>query len=100
MHCGWIPEEEWEPWRKPEDRAIPTQIGPSPYRLNVCPGWVVRQPAVVEAAQAYGPYEKGAMAAYYPPDVTANNVYEGAQAVAHSFNKFQNWKLKESRKDT
>jgi len=99
MHCGWMPREEWAVWRTPQERGLPPAIGPVTYDLDVCPGWLVRQPAVVEAAQAHAAYDKGSMETFFPE--AASSLLEGVQAMSQSLNRFQSWKLKESRrKDT
>jgi len=98
MHCGWLPREDWTPWVKPEDRGIPPALGPVRYEADVCPGWLVRQAAVVEASEAHAAFDKGAMEAFYPPDLTPNNVYEGVKAMSRSCNAFHVWQLKEAQR--
>lgn len=54
MHCGFIPREKW---RSPA--ILPKAFGGIPYESDTCPGWLVRQPAVVEGAKAYMKLEAG-----------------------------------------
>lgn len=53
MHCGYLPRSSWPPGKL---RVI---CGPEPYTADVCPGWLVRQPAVGEANAALAAKEAG-----------------------------------------
>lgn len=54
MHCGYIPREKW---RSPA--ILPKSIGGIPYESDTCPGYLVRQPAVVQGAEAYAMLDAG-----------------------------------------
>lgn len=54
MHCGFMPREQW---RTPS--IVPKAFGGIPFESDICPGWLVRQPAVVEGAKAYAQLEAG-----------------------------------------
>lgn len=52
LHCGYMPRSEWKGDGVP--KGVPPHFGGGePYSVDVCPGWLVRQDEVVEAAQAY-----------------------------------------------
>lgn len=84
MHCGLMPRDQWTP--EMDREAVPAYFGGQPYNANICPGWLVRQPAVIEASQAYSAYEKGALAIYDPDGM--NVVLEAAMALDRSLNLF------------
>ena len=91
-HCGYLPREEWTGEKPNFDRpfigrpeAKEHQVDIS--KLPVCPGWVVRQPAVLSAAQACAALEKGELATYYPN--AASVLLEAALLMLSSFNMYQ-----------
>lgn len=53
MHCGFLPRASW---REP---MLPVVLGPGPYDCDTCPGYVVRLPALRDAAEAYEAIEAG-----------------------------------------
>lgn len=60
FHCGWLAEDEWLPCE------LPARIGPGPYTAEVCPGYLVAQPQIGEAARAAAALKAGALRDYYP----------------------------------
>lgn len=64
MHCGWMPKEDW----LGEKAELSDLMGCSEQLslLPVCPGWLVRQPAVEEAKMAGFALEKGALRETFP----------------------------------
>lgn len=80
LHCGYMPRSEWS--REPA--AVPPSFGGEPYTLDICPGWVVRQPEVVAGAEAYAALEAGALHIYDP--LGLNLVWELAMIAKRSFN--------------
>lgn len=60
LHCGWMDESEWK------GTLEPPPVGPDPYDVDVCPGWLVRQPAVKDGADAYAALEAHALDIYDP----------------------------------
>lgn len=87
MHCGYLDRSEWTG----EDPA--GHFGDEPYNLDVCPGWIVRQPAVEELTQAYVALEKGELDTVFPDP--GNVVVEGALVCAQAMNRFQAYKHRE-----
>lgn len=69
MHCGFLPRSRWAPGRK----GLPRALGPDPYTAEVCPGWLVRQPAVVEAAKLWEANEAGMLERMNPDNLHVVN---------------------------
>jgi len=61
-------------------------LGPDAYEVDVCPGWLVRQPAVQDGAEAYSALEKGALDRYDPDGL--NVIWEMAVIAQRSFNLY------------
>ena len=53
--------------------------------LPVCPGWVVRQPAVYEASRAYAAMEKGCLAEMFPGNEAI--VHDAAMILMSAYNR-------------
>lgn len=53
---------------------------------NVCPGWAVRQPVVVEACQAYQAFSKQAFDSMYPDPSQA--LCEGVIELSRAFDEY------------
>ena len=73
MRCGWLPRESW-----PEVPDLPKY--PIDGKLEhppVCPGWLQRQPLVVETAQAWRAFDKGCLGDAFPdaPSVLIEAVF-------------------------
>jgi len=81
-------EERWTPG--PLQIFLP--CGGEPYDLNICPGWVVRQPAVIQGAQAANAFEKSSLEAVFPG--LENPVIEAALIVTRAFNLFEAEQMK------
>lgn len=62
MWCGFLPREQWAPARQ----RLPVLLGPERYTADVCPGWLVRQPAVAEGVEAYDALEAGILERWDP----------------------------------
>lgn len=62
MHCGFLPREEWRPGRD----GLPVMMGGEPYTEDACPGWLVRQPEVNDAAEAFEALEAGILQRFDP----------------------------------
>lgn len=84
MHCGYMEHDEWIGAR-PE--GVPPAFNGEPYEVDVCPGWLVRQPGVVEAAEAYAAMEAGILDRYDPEGLHV--VTQGAMLCQRSFNMHQ-----------
>lgn len=103
MHCGWIDEREWL-HAKPSDAnpKVPRRIGVGIDEVgvewahenkstgavapNVCPGWAVRQPLIVEICQAYKAFDKGALEALFPE--IKHCVAEGVMELSRAFDEY------------
>lgn len=56
MHCGYLPREEWP------DRMDGVPRMPDGEFVDVCPGWLVRQPAVIDGSRLWKAFDKSALA--------------------------------------
>lgn len=73
MWCGWLPRETW-----PEAPDLPKYpIDGEVQCPPVCPGWLQRQPLVVETAQAWRAFDKGCLGDAFPdaPSVLIEAVF-------------------------
>lgn len=86
MHCGFLPRKEW---REP---MLPVALGPQAYDCDTCPGWVVRQAAVAEAAEAAAALEIGALELYDPEGL--NVVWELAVRGRRARNNYERERMK------
>jgi len=59
-HCGWIKKSEHS-----EDGVIPVPPEFDGERPDVCPGYLVQLPQVIEAARAHGWRKDGALRDFY-----------------------------------
>lgn len=85
MHCGYIDRADWIGAGRPE--GCPPAFNGEPYEVDVCPGWLVRQPGVVEAAEAYAAMEAGILDRYDPDGLHV--VTQAAMLCQRSFNVHQ-----------
>ncbi len=83
MHCGWMEAEDWPPG----PAELPPSIGTRSYDLDICPGWVVRQPTVGEACEVFAALDAGALAVAYP-DLTQEQ-WEAAMALRGAWESFK-----------
>jgi hypothetical protein len=97
QHCGWVSRADWTPGRStmlPEvmgSPAAPVRID----ELDICPGFLVRQAAVIECVQARAALEHGALGQYIPESEAA--ALEGAMLATQAFNGFEVEQLKKAR---
>lgn len=84
-----MPEEEWTPKQLPNFIGDPMDPGcqVNIRDLEVCPGWLVRQAAVAEAAQAHLCFDKGQLKLYYPHE--ENIVLECVLLMHRAWNTFE-----------
>lgn len=73
MQCGYMPEERWT---QPTALA-PFDLAGERYDAPICPGWMLRQDAVLEIADAWNALERGALAAMFPDP--GNSLIEGVK---------------------
>jgi len=110
MHCGYLADSEWQNARPGDGNAtVPQFVGATGERPgapwqsydpetnerwpNVCPGWVVRQPLIVDICRAHQAFDKGALEAL-EPDI-ANTVAEGVQELARAFAEYHRQRMTE-----
>ena len=94
-HCGWIPRTEWV-----EPCALPPTLGNAHGSVSlvveglpqVCPGYLARLPAVVEASKGHAAMRHGELSTVFPD--LPNAVVEGALEVESSFSAFSSAQLK------
>jgi hypothetical protein len=95
-HCGFMDREDWR-GDKPD---LPAFIGfpedpqgrVSLEGIEVCPGWIVRQPAIVEAGHSAGALEKGQLGLYYPK--AENVILEAAMEFVAAQNNFESAQMR------
>lgn len=63
---------------------------------DVCPGWAVRQPLIVECAQAHVAFEKSAMDALYPH--LSQAVAEGVTELVRAYAEYARQQIAGDRK--
>lgn len=90
MHCGWMDKSEWT------KKDLPPSFGPFPYTMDVCPGWLVAQPAVIEGVHAYAARKDGCLEAFYPN--CENIVLEATDIAVQAFNAYENEEVKKASK--
>lgn len=84
MHCGWpdVPRATWS-----AKMQLPPVPGPADYTADVCPGFLVRSPGVVEATEAYAAMEAGILDRYDPRG--SRIVTVAALAAKRAFNVYE-----------
>lgn len=92
-HCGFMDRDAWTPGKA----ELPPVLGGESYKLDVCPGWIVRQPSVVEAADAFDAYEHGEFSNFYPD--TPNRLVEAVQAFARALKRHEAFMMREQHGD-
>jgi hypothetical protein len=110
MHCGYLDEREWLTAQRGDGNAsVPARVGATGERPGVewqtynpetderwpqiCPGWAVRQPLIVDICRAHQAFDKGALEAL-EPDI-ANTVAEGVQELARAFAEYHRQRMME-----
>lgn len=73
MQCGYMPDSQW---------TQPSVLGHfdiagEQYDPPICPGWMVRQEAVLEVSDAWNALERGGLSAMFPDP--GNSLIEGVQ---------------------
>lgn len=92
MHCGFMPREKWPPG----ENDVPPSLGPFPYTLDVCPGWLVRQPEVAEGARAWRAREKNALPIFDPSGL--NVIWEMTEIADLAFSAFETEKMRDLKR--
>jgi hypothetical protein len=88
MHCGWMPREQWAPGMD----GVPP-LGPDKYEVDVCPGWLVRQPMVMEGAKAGQAREEGILQLFDPEGLAL--VWDMAEIFKRAMNLYQARRMKQ-----
>lgn len=83
MHCGYMPRTEWH------DPMIGV---PDDYESDICPGWLVRQPAVREGMRAWRARDQKALDIYDPDGLAI--VFEMTEIADAAISSFQAEQLK------
>lgn len=71
----------------PDDMPLIGTERPTTMGIDVCPGKLVRLPAVAEAAQAYAALEHGALGVYFPGHEAT--VLDAALAMASARKRYE-----------
>ena len=83
MHCGWMDRERW---------ADPMIGVPRDYESDICPGWLVRQPAVIDGARAWRARDQKALEIFDPEGLAV--VWEMTEIADTAISLYQQEKLK------
>lgn len=89
LHCGFIPRERWTPGPPKIGQGL---LGPSPWPLDICPGWVVRDPRVIDGAAAAAALQGGYYEIFDPE--LDNATFELAQEIMRAFKLREQSELK------
>jgi len=95
LHCGWMDDEDWLPYEGPAvlgADAHPIDLS----TLQICPGWLVRQPAVVESTRAAMALQQGELSTVFPGREAA--LLEGAGVVQQALNVYEAEMVKRASK--
>lgn len=88
MHCGYMPRSEW---RNP-------QVGvPADYAGEYCPGWLARQPAVIDGMRAWRARDQKALEIYDPEGLA--NVWEMTELADAAISRYQSERLENIRRN-
>lgn len=83
MHCGWLDRSTW----------VDPMIGvPADYESDICPGWLVRQPAVCDGMRAWRARDQKALDIFDPERLAI--VWEMTEIADAAVSQYQNEKLK------
>lgn len=83
MHCGFMERAEWPPG----EGDVPLTVGPFPYDLDICPGYLVQLEDVTESARAWRAKKDNALPLYDPSG--SNLVWECAEIATRAFDAFE-----------
>ncbi len=81
MHCGWLPPEQW---LLPGNEGVHKVKG---YSGDICPAWLVRQPAVLDVTEAYVALSQNALDRYDPEGL--NVIWEAAMRGMSAFKQYE-----------
>jgi hypothetical protein len=105
-----MPEAEWQTARPGDGNLrVPSVIGAGvevpgvewaqedkdtgDIEPNICPGYAVRLPIVIECCQAQKAFEKGALDVLFPE--ISNSVADGVQELSRAFDEFMRQRMTE-----
>lgn len=91
FHCGFLERKEWQG----SEGCFPTSFGYGlvKYTADVCPGFLLTQPAILEAAEACA-VPDGEVEAYYPDG--ESTILAARMIAKGAVNQFQMFRLKQS----
>ena len=90
-HCGWIDRATWRECQLPPSIGIPDYVV-QVKEHGVCPGWLVRQPVIVDCCAAYAAFQKGQLESVFPH--AEAYLVEGAMLLSSIMNQYENARLK------
>jgi hypothetical protein len=93
-HCGYIDESEWSEKQLPNGIGDPRNIV-SLKDVDVCPGYLVRHPAVQQAQEAGAALEKRSLDIYYPE--LENVILESAMLYASVWSAYESYIMRKSK---
>lgn len=87
MHCGYMPRSEW---RNPQ-----VGVGPK-YEGEYCPGWLARQPAVIDGMRAWRARDQNALDIFDPERLAV--VWEMTELADAAVSQYQAERLAEIKR--
>lgn len=90
MRCGWLPISKKS--RPPMPHGYPDE------QPEVCPGYLVQMPAVIEGVRANGWREKGALREFYDGRTLTDLAKTATDIVAGAQREVENYNIRESQK--
>ncbi|HYE58142.1 MAG TPA: hypothetical protein VD948_06535 [Rhodothermales bacterium] len=96
MHCGYIPRSEWIDPKWEDKQNAPGGEGFADWakECDICPGYVVRQPAVIEVCEAHGAAKAG-----FPSRKPAQCVVEGVVELNRSVDAYSAFLHRKAQKE-
>lgn len=97
MHCGWLEPSSWIPWTREVVHAMPHGYAGAEIDkrvADVCPTWLVQQPAVLEAANAADALTSGCFELEFPN--LENSAYEAGRLGQRVFKNFEACALRDA----
>ncbi len=94
-HCGYMERAEWTKYEGPKEfgdiEQRPIELDPE----GPCLGWIVRQPAIIDAAQTHIAFKNGALGIFYPDP--PKTVLDAAQHMTAAWNGYEAYRMRKSR---
>lgn len=94
-HCGFIPRARWI--HPDQDAELSVRLPPGrDLRTNVCPGYLIQRPEVIEAARALAWSKRGQLEAFYRGAELTDTAVEAIEIVAGEQNQTQAYGVREA----